>query len=230
MLEKLLNKKSEEKLDQLRQEKENELEKLREYQIGSSLEIRNLTEENDKLKKETNRLLKLSEDLSEKLKEKISEYELLVDKNNYITANLLNSTAINSSINIQSHKFVLPKNPVSTKYNESEIGCSLRLDGDDDEEEDEDEEESDGTEEEEETEVEETQVDQTEAEEVTEVEETQADETEVEETEIEETQYEETEIEETMDQTNHSKSKLITFGEQNTQTESVATRSVEVEV
>ena len=185
LLEKLLNKKSKEKLDQLRKENE----KLKEYQIGSSLEIKNLTDENDKLKKETNRLLKLSEESSEKLKEKIAEYELLVDKNNYINANLLNSTAVNSSINVKNHTYIISKK--LAKFTESEISCSIRSEGDDDKEE-----ESDNTDEEDETEVEETQTDAT-------------------------------EIEETIDQSNH---KLINFSDQHTQTESVATRSIEVEV
>jgi len=252
MMEKLLNKKTDERLEELRQEKENELEKLREQSIRNSLEIKNLNEENIRFKDETERLIKLTEELNDKLKEKSAEYDLIVDKNNYLSSNLLNSTAINSSIMLQnsskigSSKTTLLKKRIlilngKTKQNESEIGC-LALDGEDEtqrvsssyltlceedginesdededetaEEDDEEEDETDGEEEEDEEEEEEQETD----EESEEVEET------MEETEIEETQQK---IETTSVLV---KPQLVTFSDQNIQTESVKTKSIEVEV
>jgi hypothetical protein len=223
MLEKLLNKKSEERLDEFRQQKENELEKLREQSIQTSLELRSLNDENLRMKEEVNRLLKSTDELNEKLKEKTVEYDLIVDKNNYITTNLLNSTAINSSVFVQNSMLHQSKKTFKssfivkdkTKQNESEINCELRLEGEDNDDEEEDEEETEEETEEEETEEEseeeeseeeETEVEKTEVEvtgvevtgvEVTGVEETGVEETGVEETGVEETGVEETGVEET---------------------------------
>ena len=54
MMEKLMDKKSDDRLSELRAEKENEIEKLREQNVNNSIENKTLSEENIRFKGETN--------------------------------------------------------------------------------------------------------------------------------------------------------------------------------